>query len=191
MIRPIRNLKCKVYKCSEYFRQRHGRLVRHYFVISVILISGGLISSGLLEIYFRYQENYNSLNLLQQEIAAAAAFKAEQFIRQIEAAMEMATKSPEVARHGLSGDLHSELTRLLLVTPAIEEASVLDLNGDIRFQASRFRAILPDDKEDMPPQAAFEAGKKRESFFGPVYFARGSEPYNTITVPIERFAGDL
>ena len=37
--------------------RRRGRLVRHYFLISVLLISGGLITSGLLEIYFSYQEN--------------------------------------------------------------------------------------------------------------------------------------
>jgi signal transduction histidine kinase len=43
----------------------------------------------------------------------------------------------------------------------------------------------------LPPHAAFAAAKQGHSFFGPVYFARGSEPYNTITVPIERFAGDL
>ena len=46
-------------------RQR-GRLVRHYFLVSVILISGGLITSGLVEVYFRYQENWEHLALLQQ-----------------------------------------------------------------------------------------------------------------------------
>ena len=51
--------------------------------------------------------------------------------------------------------------------------------------------MLPEDKEEMPPQTAFEAAKEGKSFFGPVYFARGSEPYSSIAVPIERFAGDL
>ncbi|HEX2225956.1 MAG TPA: ATP-binding protein [Candidatus Binatia bacterium] len=174
-----------------FSRRRRGRLVRHYFLISVVLISGGLISSGLLEIYFRYQENYENLNRLQQEVAAAAAFKVRQFVRQIEAAMQTATKSAEIARKGLSKEFQSELTRILLVTPPIEEVAALDLTGRIHLQASRFRAILSDDKAELPPQAAFEAAKKGNSFFGPVYFARGSEPYNVITVPIGRFAGDL
>lgn len=175
----------------EHNRQRRGRLIRHYFLISVILIGGGLITSGILEIYFRYQESYDHLEQLQQEIAAGAAFKVEQFLEQIEAAMRTATKSPEVARQGLSEQFQSELTRLLLVTPAIEEVAALDLAGRIRLQASRFRAILPEDEPDLPPQPAMDAAAQGESFFGPVYFARGSEPYNTITVPIERFAGDL
>jgi signal transduction histidine kinase len=128
---------------------------------------------------------------LQQEVAASAAFKTDQFIQRIEATMLMATKSPEVARHGLSGDFQSELMRLLLVAPAIEEAEVLDLAGRPRYQSSRFRAILPDDAQERPPQAAFEAARKRQTYFGPVYFARGSEPYSSIAVPVERFAGDL
>ena len=61
----------------------------------------------------------------------------------------------------------------------------------ILLQASRFRAILSEDKEELPPQIAFAVAKAGQSFFGPVYFARGSEPYNSIAVPIERFAGDL
>ena len=35
--------------------------MRHYFFFSVILLAGGLISSGLVEIYFRYQENLEQL----------------------------------------------------------------------------------------------------------------------------------
>ena len=188
MLKSIENLKAKI---KNRHGRRRGRLVRHYFLISVILISGGLITSGILEIYFRYQERYEYLNQLQQEVAAAAAFKAEQFLERIEAGMRTATKSPEVARQGLSEEFQSELTRLLLVTPAIEEVAALDLTGSIRLQASRFRTILPEDQTDLPPDAALDAATQGRSFFDPVYYARGSEPYNTITVPIERFAGDL
>jgi signal transduction histidine kinase len=171
--------------------QRRGPLVRHYFLILVVLISGGLISSGTLEIYFRYRESYENLSLIQQTLATAAAFKTEQFIHEIENAMRTATKSPEIARKGLSGTFQAELTRLLLVTPAIEEVSALDVGGRIRLEASRFRAILPEEQDEIPSQRAFEMARKGKAFFGPVYFAQGSEPYNSIAVPIERFAGDL
>jgi signal transduction histidine kinase len=183
----IQNLKSRI----RNGHRRRGRLVRHYFLISVILISGGLISSGVLEIYFRYQESQENLSLLQQEVAAAAAFKVEQFIQQIEVALRTATKSPVIARKGISDEFQPELTRLLLVMPAIEEVTALDLTGGVRLRASRFRAILPEDKVEQPPQTALEKAKHGKSFFGPVYFARGSEPYNSIAVPIERFAGDF
>src|SRR4029079_10839627 len=37
----------------------------------------------------------------------------------------------------------------------------------------------------------FKVARQGKSYFGPVYFVRGSEPYMTIAVPIERFAGDV
>jgi len=188
MFESIANLKSKIQNSG---RRQRGRLVHHYFVISVILLGGGLITSGVLEIYLRYRESRENVNLLQQEVATAAAFKIEQFIQQIETALRTATKSPEIARQGLSEEFQAELTRLLLVTPAIEEAMALDLAGHIHLQASRFRAMLPEDKEELPPRAAFEMAREGKSFFGPVYFARDSEPYSSIAVPVERFAGDL
>lgn len=59
----IENLKSKILSrrlirlWRKNHAQRQGRLVRHYFLISVFLVSGGLITSGLVELYFRYQEN--------------------------------------------------------------------------------------------------------------------------------------
>ena len=70
----------------------HGRLLRHYFLISVILVAGGLVASGLLEIFFRYRESKEHLALLQQEAAAVAALKIERFIQDIETAMKAAAK---------------------------------------------------------------------------------------------------
>jgi two-component system NtrC family sensor kinase len=188
MLESIENLKAKIQNRGG---RRRGRLVRHYFVISIILLGSGLISSGVLEIFFRYRESHENVTLLQLEVARAAAFKTEQFIQQIEATLRTATKSPEIGRRGLSKEFQAELTRLLLVTPAIEEAMAINLGGQILVQASRFRAILPEDKEQMPPPTAFEAAKEGKPFFGAVYFARGSEPYSSIAVPIERFAGEL
>lgn len=96
----------------QMFRgRRRGRLVRHYFFISAILISGGLIGSGSLEIYFRYQENREHLALLQQEVATGAAFKVEQFIKEVESAMKAATKSREIIFKGLSPEYKFELER--------------------------------------------------------------------------------
>src|SRR5215475_11729070 len=71
---------------------RRGRLLRHYFLISVLLIAGALIASGLLEIYFRYQESMEQLAFQQREAANVAALKIQTFIHDIETAMKAATK---------------------------------------------------------------------------------------------------
>ena len=61
-----------------------GRLFWKYVILFVALVSGALLTSGLLEIYFSYQENKATLVSLQREKALAAASRIEQFIREIE-----------------------------------------------------------------------------------------------------------
>jgi len=67
---PI-NSKSKIQN-PNWTRRKTRRLLRHYFLISVILVAGGLVASGLLEIFFRYRESKEHLALLQQEAAAVA-----------------------------------------------------------------------------------------------------------------------
>jgi signal transduction histidine kinase len=171
--------------------RRRGRLVRDYFLISVLLIGGGLITSGLIEIYYRYRESQEQLALLQREIAAGAAFKIDRFIQEIHNTLKGATRSREIAPKGLTPEFRFELEKLLLIAPAVTEAIALDENGAIKVQASRLRTVLPDAKKDFSTSPAFRQAREGKSYFGQVYFVRGSEPYMTIAVPVERFAGDV
>src|SRR3989337_4327260 len=124
----IQNLKSKIQNFSglpfiQIFRgRRRGRLGRHYLLISVILIGSGLIASGLLEIYFRYQESREQLALLQQEVAAGAAFKIERFVQEIHNTLKGATRSREIAPKRLTAEFRFELEKLLLIAPAVTEA---------------------------------------------------------------------
>jgi signal transduction histidine kinase len=172
-------------------QRRGGRLVRRYFFVSVLLVGGGLITSGLLEIYFRYQETRENLGQLQHEVTASAAFKIERFVQEIHNTLRAATRGREIAHHGLTSDYKAELEKLLLIAPAITEAVALGDNGTVIVQASRLRAILPEATKDNAQSAAFQQSRQGKPYFGPVYFVRGSEPYMTIAVPIERFAGDV
>jgi len=165
--------------------------VRDYFLISVVLIGGGLITSGLVEIYYRYHENRDQLGQLQKEIAAGAAFKIEHFVQEIHNVLKGATKSRDIAPKGLTPEFRFELEKLLLIAPAVTEAIALNENGIIQVQASRLRTVLPDAKKDLSSAVPFKVARQGKSYFGPVYFVRGSEPYMTIAVPIERFAGDV
>ncbi|MBI2361205.1 MAG: HAMP domain-containing protein [Deltaproteobacteria bacterium] len=175
----------------ELFPRRRGRLVRDYFLISVFLILGGLIASALVELYFRYQENQESIALLQQEVASSAAFKIESFLQEIKAALKTATKSREIAVKGIAPEYKFELERLLLTAPAITELVAVDAEGVIRVKASRLRSALPHVGISSQISESFRRAMQGGSHFGPVYFVRGSEPYMSIAVPMERFAGNI
>jgi len=171
--------------------RRRGRLMRDYFLISVLLVGGGLIASGVVEIYYSFQESQQNLADVQREVATGAAIKIERFVQEIHNTLKGATRSRELAPKGLTDEFRFELEKLLLIAPAITEAVALDRNGNIQVLASRLRTVLPDAKKEAASAGAFQTAKGGKSFFGQAYFVRGSEPYMTIAVPIERFAGDV
>jgi signal transduction histidine kinase len=178
-------------KSLQILRARpRGRLVRHYFFISLILISGGLIASGLLEIYFRYQESREQIALLHREAAAAAAFKIERFVQEIESMMKAATRSRDIVLKGLTPEYKFELEKLLLVARAITEVVAYDMHGIAQVEASRLRATAYRSKRELAPANVSQTVIQGASYFGPVYFVRDSEPYMTVAVPIDRFAGE-
>jgi signal transduction histidine kinase len=181
-----------VVKFLRFFRTpQKGRLVRHYFLASTILIGVGLITSGVIEVYFRHRESWELYALIQQEITAGAAFKIEQFIQEIQRGMRAATKTTEVVQHGLAPEFQRELRRLLVNSPAITEAVAFDLNGIQRAAARRSGPIIAEAKWEPPTQAALEKVKQGKPYFGAVYFSPGGGAFMKITVPIERFAGEI
>ena len=60
---------------------RRGRLFWKYVIVIVVLVGGALLASGLVEIYFSYQENKAALVALQREKALGAASRIEVFIK--------------------------------------------------------------------------------------------------------------
>jgi signal transduction histidine kinase len=179
----IKNLKSKI---KNRVRRRHGRLLRHYFLISVILVAGGLVVSGLLEIFFRYRESKEHLALLQQEAASVAALKIERFIQDIETAMKAAAKG-----QGTAPDFKFELKRLLYLAPAITHATIVDGEGIRLVQLSRLRVVSAGEHTDYSSSMAFQQARRGQPYFSPVFFARNSEPYLTIALPIEHFKGEI
>jgi signal transduction histidine kinase len=179
---------------SPLIRILHGRggtrLVRSYFFVSLCLIAGGLISAGLLEIYFRYSESLEQIHVAQQDAASRAALQIERFIQDIATTMKAFTKSADISSPEKSKEYDFELKRLLYLSPAITEAFALDGGGVMRAQASRFRAVAPLLNSDFSQSVAFQKSKQGQTYFGAVYF-RDSDPYLTVAVPIERLPGDI
>lgn len=172
-------------------RSNEGRLVRHYFLISVIIICAGLTTSGLLEVYFSHQDNLEHFGLIQKEIATSTAFKIEQFIQETERTLRAATRNREIVRDGLSTGYKWELRRLLVNAPAVTEAVAFDAHGVQYAEARRLQPVADEDDRHTLTSTIVELAKESRSYYGPVYFADGTGPFITIGVPIERFAGDV
>jgi signal transduction histidine kinase len=161
------------------------------FGIALVLVSGGLITSGMVEIYFRYRESVESIGTLQQEMAQGAAFKIQQFVRDLERTLRASTQTQQIVAAGLTEAYRFELVKLLRIAPAVTEAAALRPDGRELLTVSRVRTTLPEDLKDRSSDEAFLRAREGKPFFSRVYFVRESEPYMTIAIPMEPFAGEV
>ena len=168
-----------------------NRLLRRTFLIALILISGGLIISGAVELMFRYRESIESIGALQREMAHGVAFKIQAFVQDIENTLRAATQTPEIITDGLTDAYRFQLVKLLRATPAITTLTVVTSDGREYLKESRVQMASSQTLQDRSADAPVSTALKGASFFSPVYFVRRSEPYMQVAVPIERFAGDI
>ncbi len=186
-----------------------GRLFGKYVAFLVVLVGGLLVASGLLELYFSYQEAKRALVRLEREKALAAAERIERFVkdieRQLRATTYAASDDPAVAPSGRKGtgfreSLASALVeqreidflRFLRSVPAAREVRHLDIAGKEQLRVSRFALDAIGSGKDFSESAAFlEAKKSGTTYFSPVYFYKDSEPYMTIAVPSGEYAVEV
>ncbi len=155
-----------------------SHLFRKYAVLFVALVSGALLVSGLLELYFSYLENKAALVLLQREKAEAAASRIDQFIRAIEDRIGWTIQAP-FPQQGTRLERRS-FDDLLRQAPSITEASYLDAAGKEQLRISRLGMDVVGSQADYSTEPKFLEAKSGKTFFGPVYFREESEPYMTI-----------
>lgn len=168
--------------------------MRRYFYFSALLISLGLIGSGLLNLYFTYRDTRRQISRLHEEFANGAAVRIDGFLHGVEQSLRIAAKAHEIATDGLTENYRYEMERLLLVVPAISELAAVDVGGKTRLRAARLNTTS--DGTDTPEVSlsqlpAYNDIAQGRTYFGPVTFVRDSEPRLTMAVPIQRFPGQL
>jgi signal transduction histidine kinase len=165
------------------------RLFSKYAVLIAALVAGALIASGLVGVYFSYRQNEVQSIALQQEKAYFAAWRIEQFIKDIEHQIGW-TSLPRVAADALpANERRFEYLKLLRQVPAITEVSWLDAEGRERLKVSRVAMDASGLDTDRSTEASFKAAKSGKTWFGPVYFRKETEPYLTIARSAGRDGG--
>jgi signal transduction histidine kinase len=159
-----------------------GRLFRKYVVIIVVLVSGVLLTSGAIEIYFSYQENKTGLIGIQREKAIGAASKIEAFIKEIEHQLGWTTQPQLVTSGAALEQRRFDFLRLLRQVPAITEVSYLDAAGKEQLRVSRLAMDVVGSQIDFSGDPKFRQARAGRAYYGPVYFRKESEPYMTIAM---------
>jgi GAF domain-containing protein len=157
-----------------------GQLFRKYFLLILGLVCGALLISGGISLYFAYQENKEALANLQREKAAGAASRIEQFVSQIEQQLAFAAL-PQLGAEGLE-QRRIEFLKLLRVVPAVTDIAQIDAKGREQLAVSRLKMDTAGANEDRSQEPAFKNARPNQTWFGPVYFRKETEPYMSIAV---------
>jgi signal transduction histidine kinase len=149
-------------------------------VFFVVLVSAALLASGLVELYFTYQENKAALLNLQREKARAAASRIESYVQEIERQLgwmrlpQVGPQTPEQRR--------IEYLKLLRLVPAITDVVLLDATGHEQLRVSRLGMDVTGGTDDRSSDPKFLGTRNGKTYFSPVYFRKETEPYMTIAV---------
>ncbi len=158
------------------------RLFYKYVVPIIAIVVVALGASGVISIYFSYQETRNALIALQREKAAAAAARIENFVREIEHQIGW-TALPQIAEGANPLELRRfDYVKLLRQVPAITEASFIDRDGREQVRVSRLAMDVLGAGGDLSQDPRFVGARTGKTYFGPVYFRKETEPYMAIAM---------
>src|SRR4249920_1515149 len=156
------------------------RLFTKYVGLFVAVVCVALLSNGIFDVFFYYQEHKTSLIRIQREQAEAAAAKIGQFVKEIESQLGWTTQLPWSA--GSIEQRRFDALRLLRQVPAITELAQLDAGGKERLRVSRLAMDVVASGADLSSDPKFAEAVAHKVYYGPVYFRRESEPYMTLAI---------
>ena len=136
-----------------------------------------LLSNGIFDVFFYYQEHKSSLVRIQREQAEAAAAKISQFVKEIESQLGWTTQLPWSA--GSIEQRRFDALRLLRQVPAITELAQLDATGKERLRVSRLAMDVVASGADFSKDAKFTEAASRDHG----RMARIAEAWDRSTAP--------
>ena len=162
--------------------QPHRRLIWKYTAVVVTLVAAAVLSVGLTELYFTYQDSKRTLSRVELDKASSAATSIEQQVQEILRELDaVAQPTVESGRAGLA-ERSQDFHRLLERDELVGQLTYLDSTGAERVRTSLLKTDRINRRIDFSGSAEFARARAQRRYFGHVYFQRGSQPHMTISV---------
>ena len=160
---------------------RRGRsLFWKYFATIFAAVVAPLLIAGSTEAWLGYRDERARLNDILNAEARLAAVKIEDFLDGIREQLRWTVQLPWSEE---SGERHRlDALGLLRQVPAVESLTLVDAAGRERLFVSRIGLNRIDGRADLLLRPAVQAARANGSWFGPVRFQGGSEPFMMIAV---------
>ena len=160
----------------------HRRLIWKYTAVVVTLVAAAIVSVGLTELYFSYQDSKSALTRVEQDKASSAATFIEQVIQDIQRQLEgVAQPTREKGAAGLT-ERNQDFHRLLDRDELVSQLSYLDSTGKEQVRTHPLEIDRIGRGIDLSRNPEFIRARAEQRYLGPVYFQRGSQPHMTISV---------
>lgn len=160
-----------------------GNLFLKYLIPFVIVTAVTLVASFAFHSWFSYVEQNRLLGNIQREKAEAAADKIGQFVIEIRHQLGWLTQLPTSAAG--AQDPRIDAIRVMRLNPAISEITILDAEGRERLYVSRRNLDRIGSGRDASTSPAYQQVRDKGAYYGPVYFARETEPHLTLGITAE------
>jgi signal transduction histidine kinase len=160
----------------------HRRLIWKYATIVVTLVAAAIVSVGLTELYFSYQDSKRALSRVERDKASSAAASIEQQMQELLRQLDSVVQ-PTVGK-GRAGlrERNQDFQRLFGREKLVSKLSYLDSTGKERVRTSPLEPDRIDSGIDLSRGAEFIGARAEQRYFGRVYFQRGSQPHMKISV---------
>jgi len=147
----------------------------------VTLVAAAVISVGLTESYFSYQDSKRALTRFERDKASSAATSIEQLVQdlllELDAVAQPTTSTGNAGLQERNQDFH----RLLDRDRSISRVSYVDASGHERVRSSALETDRIGTSTDLSQSHTFLVARAEKRYFGRVHFENGS-PHLTVSV---------
>jgi signal transduction histidine kinase len=147
----------------------------------VTLVAAAVVSVGLTELYFSYQDSKKALTRFERDKASSAATSIEQLVQNL--LLELEAVAQPTAASGTAGlkQRNQDFHRLLDRDSSVSRVSYVDASGSEQVRTSALETDRIRSGTDLSRSPKFLAARAKHEYFGPVYFENGL-PHLTVSV---------
>ncbi|MDO8483356.1 MAG: ATP-binding protein [Candidatus Limnocylindrales bacterium] len=161
----------------------HHRLIWKYTAVVVLLVAAAIVSVGVTELYFSYEDSKLAVTGVEADKASSAAVSIDQFIQEIVDDLDSVARSP-VDPDPL--ERIQDFRGLLARQKLLSELTYLDANGRECVRAYSFEINRLETWEcggDRSTSPEFMRTRAEQRYFGDVAFDdRDARPHMTVAV---------
>lgn len=160
--------------------ERLMNAMRRLAMPAVLLACSAFLVFSAVGVWQDWRQNEAMLQAQQRDKAAMLVQRVEGFVADIQRQVGWVTGKQWAS---LPVDQRRfDYVRLLRQVPPITELAYIDSEGLEQLRVSRLSMDVIGGGTDRSSEPAYSEAKSGRTYFGPVYFRRGSEPYLTIGV---------